>query len=851
MRAHEIDLITLIQGEKQFRVPLYQRPYSWTDKQLEQLWDDVVTEAARAPEDSDGSGHFIGSIVLAPSPTLHAGGLQKWLVVDGQQRLTTLMLFLAALRDHLQSADPQAAKRITNQYLINEYQSGDNRLRVLPTQADRTPFAACMLGQPGADAGETVGRAYRFFRAAVAEADDADDPHDLDRIESVIRNRLRLVEITTEQGDNVHRIFESLNNTGLKLSQADLLRNHLFMQLESKAEDAYRDIWLPMQQRVGQNNLELLMWLDLLLRGDEKAKQSQVYLDQLADLQRQGVDSEDRVIERMGEYARRSEHLAVLLDPPRERDSAVRDGLTRLSEWGGQTAFPIAMLLLEMRSASTLTPNEVAHGLRLLESFMVRRMVVGVRTNNLNRVMNSGPRELRDSEDAIAALHRYLSGVRRYWPSDRMLREAVLSKPFYWHGRGAQKVFVLRRLEESYGSPEPVDWVKAELTIEHVLPQTLNPEWSEVLLPDARTAGMTVDELHETMVHTLGNLTLTARNAALSNHPFQRKQDILKFSVLAMNQAIAKTDPWGREQILHRAEDLCQRMMKIWPGPQRTIADDPDKYDWSPMHRALALMPPGTWTTYGDLAELIGSHPVPVGVHVATPGVPNAWRVLTSDGQSSSGFHWHDPARTESQRDVLETEGVNFDEAGRANASCRLNARDLASLIGLDVADELPSILGDIDNVALWPRFRAQANEGLGEALAAQIEALLESWRRLGGAVQFGSATETSAFLILRFPAQLSPEIWPLVIYPQSGNIEVPFYWMARRPPFDDIANRKQLLQRLNAISGIVVPEAKVSMRPSFRISVLNQPEAFSQLCGTLEWFVITNRAACTNHTED
>jgi hypothetical protein len=209
MRAQEVDLITLVQGTKQFEVPLYQRPYSWQDDQRQQLWEDILTEADRVKDGEVGSGHFIGSVVLAPSPTaISAGGLQRWLVVDGQQRLTTLMIGLAAIRDHVAEVDPETAERIAEEYLVNRFRKGDERLRLLPTQADRDAFRACVLQLPGADVGDGVGAAYRFFRASLVAFDDPEDPHDVARVEDVIRQRLRIVEITAERGDNVHRIFE-------------------------------------------------------------------------------------------------------------------------------------------------------------------------------------------------------------------------------------------------------------------------------------------------------------------------------------------------------------------------------------------------------------------------------------------------------------------------------------------------------------------------------------------------------------------------------------------------------------------------------------------------------------------
>jgi alkylated DNA nucleotide flippase Atl1 len=688
MRAHEVDLITLIQGTKQFQVPLYQRVYSWRNEQLEQLWSDIVGEVERL-DDPTSTGHFLGSVVLAPTPALHAGGLQSWLVVDGQQRLTTLMLALAALRDHVAKEHPDQAERIEQEYLINRWQEGDSRLRVLPTQHDRDAFRACVLGQAATVGNNHVGKAYRLFRAWLIDAEQDDELH-LERIEQVIRTRLRLVEITAESGDNVHRIFQSLNNTGLNLTQADLLRNFLFMLMPIRAENVYRDTWLPMQQQLKDDGLETLMWLDLVLRGDDKAKQSDLYRAQASRLEAEGLD-EETIVAEVVELGRRSRHLQIVLDPSQERDDSLRAQLRRINEWGGQTTYPVTMLLLDQRDQGLISTDDVAEALRLVEGFLARRMIAGVPTNNLNRIFNAAPRELAGSTDVVNDLHRYLSGPRRYWPADAQLRQAIHTKPFYYHGRANQKTFVLRRVEESYRSLEPVDWDKAALTIEHVMPQTLNEAWITALEDDAVKAQLTVRDLHSTLVHTLGNLTLSGRNVELSNHPFKRKQDILSSSALAMNQEIAAAPAWGRQEISERADRLADRAISMWPGPVEAADDDLSGRDWSQLHRALALLPAGRWTAYGDLAELIGSHPVPVGVHLSNERVENAWRVLTSDGKSSPQFAWLDgDNRQETQQEVLESEGVMFDKHGRASASQRLSADDLAKLLGLDVPDTLP-----------------------------------------------------------------------------------------------------------------------------------------------------------------
>ncbi len=838
MRAHEVSFLDLVQGEKQFQVPLYQRTYSWGGKQLAQLWRDLLAQSEAMADGAPAGTHFMGSVVITPSPTLQAAGVNRWLLVDGQQRLTTLMLALAAIRDHVGGGG--GADRIHRQYLVNEFRQGDDHLRLLPTQADRDAYRAVVLSTPGTTAVGAVAEAYQFFRTVLTSVDDPDDDQDIARIEQTIRTGLSIVEITAERSDNVYRIFESLNNTGLQLSQADLLRNYLFMRLPSRGEDVYRDVWLPMQNRLGAD-LELLVWLDLVIRGNDRVKQNDIYRAQQERLEKLPA-TEEAIEAEVAELARRSRHLERILHPVAEPDPRLASALTRLRDWGATTAYPLIMHLLDLQDRGIATARDVADALAYVESFLVRRMLCQVPTNNLNRVFNSGPTIIKDQVPVAVAVRSYLSGRRRYWPADAEVRRSIRTRPFYWTGRGPQRTFVLRRLEESYGAPEPVDFSAAKLTIEHVLPQTPTDEWLK-LLADEVTEESGPEELHDLLVHTLGNLTLTAENAKLSNNPFQRKQDILHASALQMNREIADAPAWGKVQILQRAEQMADRVIGIWPGPAADDGEDPDGRDWSMLRKACAALPTGTWTTYGDLAELIGSHPVPVGVHLAHHPVPNAWRVLMVDGAISPNFRWEASGRTDDPRELLESEGIVF-TAGRASQAQRITGAELAGLLGMDTGD-LPAAEDTQDRMpdtgsAAGRQFMDQLADTHPGCVGA-VTGLLQHWQSLGGALTFGRASEVSCFLLLYAGPDSPDRIWPFTIYPRSGTIEVVFQHMRRRPVFDEIALREEFRQRLQA-AGLTISESKLNLRPSFRLDVLCDAAVLAGVESALEWFAIVFR---------
>lgn len=575
MQAKETTLVHLLEGEKQYLVPLYQRTYSWGRDQLHQLWSDILGQADTLRDGGSSPGHFLGSVVLAPAPGTAAGGVQRWIVVDGQQRLTTLLVALTALRDHVHNEQPREADRVHRQCLVNEWQSDNDHYKVLPTQVDRPAFAA-IIDSPQHATGGNIAAAYRFFAEQLQAADDPEDPHDITRIEQAIRQRLDLVAITADADDNVHRIFESLNNTGMGLTQGDLLRNYLFMLLPTRGEDVYRTVWRPMQQRIGAGHIEALAYLDLQLRGHTDIHRSDTYRKQqerFRPLERDEVAIETEVTE----LARRSHHLQAILDPASAPDKRIAGALRRLADWGPEATYPVLMVLLDRHERGASGSDEVTAAALYLESYLVRRMLCGRSAAGLNRILAQSAVNVADAPDTATALREYLSQPRRYWPDDRQLAAGIAERNFYWSGKAAQRGFVLRRLEESYGHKEPIDWAKANIQIEHVMPQTPTAEWLQVLAEQTEE-GQSPVELHQSLVQRLGNLTLTGYNPDVGNRPFSEKRAVFRDSHFAMTKEIATAETWGREQIEERGVTLAERAADIWPGPVRTqpasTADD-------------------------------------------------------------------------------------------------------------------------------------------------------------------------------------------------------------------------------------------------------------------------------------
>ena len=591
------------------------------------------------------------------------------------------MVILAAIRDAAAKTNAQAIERYDELYLINKFQTGQARFRLLPTQADRSSFSACITRDAAAGGQDPIGQAYRFFRSHVELPGPDEERLDLDKLTAVVVERLAVVDITTGQGDNAHRIFQSLNATGVNLTQADLLRNLIFMLLPTRAGEVYDEIWRPMERLIGFDNLEGLARVDLQRRGMDVAVDDvfRRHQDRLEALK----GGEAAVVEAVRDLALRARHYKRIIDPSGEDDQELRAGLWRLRRWGAQTSYPVLMAAYDLRERGLLTIEGMREVVSYIESFLVRRQLAGIPTNALNRLFVQFVEHLPRDDGFPQALRRELSRQRRYWPADDQLREAIRARPFYLSGRGPQRKVILERLEQSYGHPEQIDFEISDLTIEHVLPQTLSQEWREHLA----SLGQDPDEVHRDLVHTLGNLTLTAFNGTLSNNPFERKRQIYSGSNLQLNHALAGTGAWGREEILARAGELADRAIGIWPGPLPGAAEPPSGFDWSRINAAIAAIPRGRWTTYGDLAQLGGTAAMPVGQHVAgTPGPDNGYRVLGSDGKPRPDFRWDSPDDTRDVIRVLTDDGVRFGVNGAADRSQRITAAELSSLI--DILDD-------------------------------------------------------------------------------------------------------------------------------------------------------------------
>lgn len=553
MEAAEAKVQKVLQGDKQFLVPHFQRPYSWREREWRVLWNDLIELVA----EEDPKPHFLGSIVSAPARAVPEG-VEKRLLIDGQQRLTTIVLLLALIRERASAVgNTRLAERVVD-LILNRHEEGADRYKLQPTQgetaedSDRDALAALIDGREHAST-SGIQDARTYFRNKLARS----DAPGLDALLKVITGKLTLVSIILDEKDNPHRIFESLNGKGRPLSQADLIRNYFFMRLPPAEHEAvYRTLWQPMQRRLGEDTLTEFVRHYLMHLG-QVVKESDVY----STLKERVENSERDSRAHLEDLVRFAGHYDVLLHPEKAPTAAIRQRLERLQRFEVTVAYPFLLPMYADFAGGVLTAEQLCGVLDVIETYVVRRFVCAVPTNGLNKVFPPLYQQVRKQPDVVKGTKALLA--ERSCPSDDEFRDRLDSTRLYGGGERRDKtLIILGRLEAALDHKEQVD--TSALTIEHVMPQTLTDWWKGHLGDDW-------EEDHGQLLHTLGNLTLTSYNPELSNRTYPEKRGLLAKSHVELNRYFADVEHWNEGEIQRRADALTDLALTVWPyfGPVR------------------------------------------------------------------------------------------------------------------------------------------------------------------------------------------------------------------------------------------------------------------------------------------
>lgn len=557
MKAAENTFLTLLEGKKQFIIPIYQRSYSWTLKQCDQLWKDIL----RAATDKDVNGHFIGSIVYIQDGLFVAAAIPKMLVIDGQQRLTTISLLLLALAQVAAQTSTSGTTRdeIFESYLINKFGNGDEHYKLLLRQSDKHTLTRLIdeLDWPE-HSSQHILENYQFFKEQIQRSGI-----DLNALYIGIK-KLITVEISLDRShDNPQLIFESLNSTGLDLSQADQIRNYVLMGLEDAEQTKlYEAYWRPMEQSFDDTKDPAIF--DRFMRDYLTIKSSGTIpnIDEVYEKFKQYRlrEQASSISEIVADIYRYSKHFTKLAFQ-REEDPEIRRVLTDINTLRADVTYPFLIEVYDDYVNHLLERGDLLAILRLVESYVFRRAICGVPTNSMNKTFATLSREIDKShylESVQVAL--LLKETYRRFPGDEEFRAEFMVKDVY---NFRNRNYLLRKLE-NYGQKEQVD--VEVYTIEHILPQNpnLSPEWQQELGPEWK-------EVQSKYLHTIGNLTLTGYNPELSDQPFHKKRDMkdggFAHSPIRLNQSLATLEHWNQEEIENRAKMLADLAVQIWQIP--------------------------------------------------------------------------------------------------------------------------------------------------------------------------------------------------------------------------------------------------------------------------------------------
>jgi len=558
----------LATSETTFAIPVYQRNYDWTIKECQQLFNDIIRIA-----DSNDNAHFIGSIVYVHDDVYSATGLNELTIIDGQQRLTTITLIYSALyRLAKQIGNKTLVNRIQKMYLINEFAPETEKLKLKPTENNKE--ALCfILNSDGTDefsgGYSRIIDNFNFFKNQI----------NLGNYETVLKglSKLVFVDISLDRTkDNPQRIFESLNSTGLDLSQADLIRNYILMGLKQREQNnIYKNYWEVIERNAKDETLNISMVSDfirdfLTLKNKEIPNKRDVYFKFKQKYPTTTVEKLETVLSELKSLVK---FYNKLLNPKNETDTEIRKQLKYIIQLEINVAYPFLMKVYEDYSNQIIDKQTFISILELIQSFAWRRFIVGLPTNALNKIFMSLYEKI-DIENYLFSVQKSLllfSRSQRF-PKNNEVSNSLKEKDIY-NIKTKNRTYFFERMENYKNNESVVIEGNEKITVEHIFPQNPDPKWKIELGEEEYVF------IKENYLNTIGNLTLSGNNGKLSNKPFVEKRDMnidggeqgYKFSRLWLNNDLKEKEIWNKAEIENRTKTVTERFLHIWKYPDIQI----------------------------------------------------------------------------------------------------------------------------------------------------------------------------------------------------------------------------------------------------------------------------------------
>ena len=558
MKGSETKLIKYMEGaDKRFVIPVYQRNYDWKIENCKQLYDDLVKVIRNKRKN-----HFFGSIVSTYNPD---GDNEEYQIIDGQQRLTTVSLLLLAMYNLIRQgkvapSDSRLSDRIYEDYLVDKYQPEETRIKLKPIKNDRKAFGKLFDEETEHIGGSNLTTNYNYFCDRIQK-----EVITIDELFQAIRS-LEIISIRLDSDDNPQLIFESLNSTGLDLSEGDKIRNYILMGQPSRQQEVYYEkYWNKIEENTNYQ-------VDLFVRDYLSVKQqatpslNKIYFTFKGYVEDNHVEIEPLLIDLLN-YAR----LYRILLTGKVSDKHLSSCIYRLNRLETTVTRPFFLEVLRLQAEGTLSLDNVVDVFLTTENYLFRRTICELPTNQLNKIFLLLHKELLrydGTTDKYVEKLKYAllsKKERARFPEDAEFADAFGIKQIY-SMNAKNKMYILERFE-NFGTIEDKDIYRhfddGDYSIEHIMPQHLTPAWAEALGPD-------YERIHETWLHRMANLTLTAYNSKYSNNSFLEKRDMangFKDSGIRMNQWIGTQSQWTETELEQRNDYVQQRALEIWASP--------------------------------------------------------------------------------------------------------------------------------------------------------------------------------------------------------------------------------------------------------------------------------------------
>lgn len=566
MKAGERKVEDFLSGNKRtFVIPVYQRNYDWAMPQCKQLLGDIL-EAGKSEK---MKAHFIGSIVYIHDGVYTTGDVKELIIIDGQQRLTTLtIIYIVLYKLFIELKKSELADEIIETYLINKYVSNDLKLK--PTENNEKAIQYLLRDNDNEDFNgwSKIIENYDYFRGQINEHN----------YQIILRglSKLIFVEISLDRiNDDPQRIFESLNSTGLELSQADLIRNYILMGLNhTDQKKIYTNYWkvienLAKDETLNQNRVSDFIRDYLTLENKKIPNKSNVYQEFKAKYPLTTVNALEESLANIKRFAK---FYNKLINPFNEQDEDIRLQIEYINRLEINVTFPFLLKIYDDFDSDIINKKDFINVLEFIQSYTWRRFIVGIPTNTLNKVFMSLYDKV-DTTNYLYSVQKSLiqrTGSQRF-PKNTEVIDALKVKDVY-NIKPKNRVYFLDRLENHNNNEKVKISGNEKITIEHIFPQNPNPKWKEDLGIEE------YDFIKDNFLNTIGNITLSGNNGKLSNKPFLEKRDLkdggYKDSRLWLNSYLGKIDRWDKSKIEERYELLSKRFLEIWEYPPNITEKD-------------------------------------------------------------------------------------------------------------------------------------------------------------------------------------------------------------------------------------------------------------------------------------